>query len=137
MLGWHFGSPPLAPCCKQSEYAHDERISRNAKYEIQNENDQIPKQAIKEPATSHLGLEHSNFGFVSDFDVRYSDLVAANGRAVGLSAWLATLVLHAMVFGLAWSMTFFWRRFSGRESTGSPFATSAPPPQVIPPIDLE
>ena len=56
---------------------------------------------------------------------------------VGLSALLATLVLHAMVFGLAWSMTFFWRRFSGRESTGSPFATSAPPPQVIPPIDLE
>jgi len=31
--------------------------------------------------TSHLGLEHLDFGFVSDFDIRYSDLVAANGRA--------------------------------------------------------
>jgi len=26
-------------------------------------------------------LEHLDFGFVSDFDIRYSDLVAANGRA--------------------------------------------------------
>jgi len=54
-----------------------------------------------------------------------------------LTAFLGTLVLHAMVFGLAWTITYYWRLLARRESIGSPFATSAPPPQVIPPVDQE
>ena len=53
--------------------------------------------------------------------------------AVALSATLGTFVLHAIVFGLAWTMAVSWRFAVARKTSSSPFATSAPPPQVIPP----
>lgn len=55
----------------------------------------------------------------------------------GISAILGTILLHAMVFSLAWTMTFLWRRMVGHQTSGSPFATTEPPPQIIPPMDLE
>ena len=73
--------------CKQSEFVPDERISQNPKYKARkferNSNREGQKSETvpsNDPATSHLGLEHSDFGFVSDFDIRISDLATTNGR---------------------------------------------------------
>ena len=78
--------------CKQSEFAHDERISQNAKYETRNKFEmrmtKIRNSSVKRPGDLAPGF--GTFGFRICFGFRFSDLVAANGRAKSLS-WTAPL----------------------------------------------
>jgi hypothetical protein len=65
--------------------------------------------------------------------------LALQGRiwAIALSVSLGSLVLvflmYALFFGLAFAVVSIRRPFRHRPVLGTPFATSEPPPQLVPP----
>ena len=57
----------------------------------------------------------------------------AVGVSVALSSLVVIAVIHAFMFFLIWPLTEHRRRVARVRQPDSPFATDAPPPQIIPP----
>jgi hypothetical protein len=54
------------------------------------------------------------------------------------SSVLLALVVHAVLFAIAWLLTLLGSMFTNRRVAASPFANASPPPQLItPPEDPE
>ncbi|MBC8356007.1 MAG: hypothetical protein H8E66_28860 [Planctomycetes bacterium] len=57
---------------------------------------------------------------------------------LAISSLLLTLVIHAIIFSVAWLLTLFGGSFSKQRVAVSPFANATPPPQLVtPPEDNE
>ncbi|MCA9122864.1 MAG: hypothetical protein KDB11_21910 [Planctomycetales bacterium] len=58
--------------------------------------------------------------------------------SIATSSVLCAFVVYAMLFAVAWMLTLLGSSFAAKKVAASPFATAAPPPQLItPPEDPE
>ena len=57
----------------------------------------------------------------------------AVGVSVALSSLVVIALIHALMFALIWPITEHRRRVARVRQPDSPFATDAPPPQIVPP----
>jgi len=74
----------------------------------------------------------SVFFYVMTLAVRGSQWAIALTAAI--SGFLLTMLVYAMLFGVAWMLAEFMRLFRPRRvQPSSPFAASQPPPQYVPP----
>jgi hypothetical protein len=70
-------------------------------------------------------------------------LEATRGRAwaiagtAAVAGLLLTLFFYAAIFVMAWVLAAVWTRLVRRPVMRSPFAAAGPPPQLIPPRDVE
>ena len=53
--------------------------------------------------------------------------------AVAITGLVASMLVQASTFGVAWAITSFFGVFRSQESATSPFASAKPPPQYIEP----
>lgn len=58
--------------------------------------------------------------------------------SIAVSSVLLALIIHAVLFAIAWMLTLMGHLFTKQQVAVSPFADAAPPPQLItPPEDPE